>query len=529
MVIFRNCQVDYKSSDIFIGRTTECNDLSNFSKLKQRRILYLQGCHGIGKSYLIQWLEFNRWERTELCWVSGYKKVENPTEFWKLICKKWGIEAENRQWYDAVANRCRKLAPKTWVIFLVEINPTSFQQFDWSPIMEQLYNLGQVIVIFEAWRSYPPLPRFPPSKSQSVWSGTEEDDDITAPRLNSDPIKVLLTAFADDEVKKLLDSLPTEISDKTKDEIRQWAGSHPYALQIMCSLAEADPKHTINWLLRDQENLIDEFRTRIIRSLPKVCNRDDCSRKKKRDVCLQCYYNHPNNENTDYFEDSGLTYGDNLVKLLFKRNAVDRIRRLLLSITFAIKVNGSILGTGFGVQYRDRIFVITCAHILGNNNEKQIRVFKRGRDYAVTAALVTPIPNSWLAKWEGPAEQDVAVLKIDDENSFVGLPEINGNSEQEISQACGYGFPSINGHYGAWLESINTANPLDNGFVQVSVKTGSVMNGHSGTAICQVVGHEELIVGMLHAGRGSNEAWVIPISTVVSVLENMTKQEEQHE
>ena len=213
----------------------------------------------------------------------------------------------------------------------------------------------------------------------------------------------------------------------------------------------------------------------------------------------------------------------------------DRCKALTIAL-MSIDDAGKIAGTGFWVWYRDRFYVITCAHVIEELQKSEGDILT-GRTFGppihdLSMKVIwfrTPKdmhPQSWTAK------QDVAILRplFDSEicESDLNLNDLLPSLERDFttleryrqSLLYSFGYPGATNFRGESFPNLLFGDQAGSGFFKlVNQGSAEVDRGVSGSPLCHV--ESKQVVGMIQSKFGRNVAYCIPSITILEVLNRM--------
>ncbi|WP_161634917.1 S1 family peptidase [Leptolyngbya sp. Heron Island J] len=197
---------------------------------------------------------------------------------------------------------------------------------------------------------------------------------------------------------------------------------------------------------------------------------------------------------------------------------------------------GEVSGTGFWVTLEQKLYVVTCAHVL-----KQLQCSERDLVKARTfgpnvqdldlEVLWYRVPEDCSDR-DWSSRQDIAILRpvsttvpqisvLDLKNLLpLSHESMSLNGYRQATTLYSFGYPAPKRLKGESFASLVFDEQVGNGFIKLlNLGPTKVEGGVSGAPLCHVEGRQ--LVGMIHARLGTDVVYCIPATTILGVLADL--------
>lgn len=209
------------------------------------------------------------------------------------------------------------------------------------------------------------------------------------------------------------------------------------------------------------------------------------------------------------------------------------------SIIFAIQEdenNRMFAGTGFLIQFNEKLYGITCAHVLPNATRKigqTIYLYhKQGWSFTAKVAWIDPYltqdDEDQNRRWR--TEQDIAILEVNVDDKpvhVIKLAKVKNDQTYYNDRTDCHCFAYIQSAdpYGDYIKQIACRYRVADHMIKLSNNQNpKIEKGASGAPLIHGIGQDEQIIGMIRSSSTNNpDAYLIPSSIILNVLKNMLK------
>lgn len=216
---------------------------------------------------------------------------------------------------------------------------------------------------------------------------------------------------------------------------------------------------------------------------------------------------------------------------LYKDTFVESVYRSMI-VSVVDEKDGAIVGSGFITRFRERTFIITCAHVIKVLNKHENDTLKLGRmiianeDFLGRVLWYHPPEEKNAENWS--AFEDVCVIESLSDlklKEMLPLATVFEKEKYEGDSGCFcFGYPVGMGPRGSWFRDISCKKSDGADFILLAQAKGTqIDHGVSGAPLYSP--HSSRIIGIIQSiSEGdSGIAYLIPSYIIQKVLEILTQ------